>query len=63
MMLSANPPSLATVGPRPGGPLTGEALAKFRAAAKASLASGPGEIQLTPEEVQMEPLLRANPDR
>jgi len=35
----------------------------FKAAAKASLALGPGEIQLSPKEVQMEPLLRENPDR
>mmetsp|Transcript_12797 Transcript_12797/g.32788 ORF Transcript_12797/g.32788 Transcript_12797/m.32788 type:complete len:368 (+) Transcript_12797:62-1165(+) len=40
-----------------------ESLEKFKLAAKESLKAGPGEIKLTPEEVQAEPLLRANPDR
>lgn len=40
-----------------------ESLEKFKQRAKLSLKSGPGEIKLTPEEVQEEPLLRENPDR
>jgi hypothetical protein len=38
-------------------------LEKFKIAAKASLESGPGEVTLSAEEIELEPLLRANPDR
>lgn len=40
-----------------------ESLEKFKAAAKESLKKGPGEVKLTPEEIEQEPLLCENPDR
>lgn len=53
----------ATTPPPADKPVTMSKLETFKAAARASLASGPGEIKLTPEEIQAEPLLRENPDR